>query len=102
MFHDEFFDLNGGWCYAPQAYLSVSRLCFQSAYYMCTTGLLTANTEHLSDLATISMISSYSLNASFLLYLPIPDPFPTSMQPPLLGVTFNGSCTRESILYYSD
>src|SRR6266852_1222709 len=25
-------------CYAPQAYLSVSRLRFQSAYYMCTTG----------------------------------------------------------------
>src|SRR5260370_29457472 len=91
-----------GYCYAPQAYLSVSRLCFQSAYYMCTTGPLTATTRHLSDLAAISMISSYSLNTSFLLYLPIPDPFPMSTQPPSLGVTSNDSCTRESILYYSD
>src|SRR5260370_36744089 len=89
-------------CYAPQAYLSVSHLRFQSAYYMYTTSLLTATTGHLSDLAVISMISSYSLNTSFLLYLPIPDPFPTSMQPPSLGVTSNDSCMRESILYYSD
>ncbi len=89
-------------CYAPQAYLSVSCFCFQSAYYMCTTGPLTATTGHLLDLAAISMISSYSLNTSFLLYLPILDPFLTSMQPPSLGVTSNDSCMRESILYYSD
>src|SRR6266849_9116975 len=89
-------------CCAPQAYLSVSCLCFQSAYYMCTTGSLIATTGHLLNLATISMISSYSLNASSLLYLPIPDPFPTSTQPPSLGVTSNDSCMRESILYYSD
>ncbi len=90
------------WCYAPQAYLSVSRFRFQSAYYMCTTGPLTATTGHLSDLAAISMISSYSLNASFLLYLPIPDLLPTSTQPPSLGVTSNDSCMHESIRYYSD
>src|SRR6266852_4228567 len=89
-------------CYAPQAYLSVSHLRFQSAYYMCTTGPLTATTGHLLDLAAISMISSYSLNASFLLYLPVPDLFPMSTQPPSLGVTSNDSCMRESILYYSD
>ena len=93
---------HGYGCYAPQAYLSVSHLRFQSAYYMCTTGLLTATTGHLSDLAAISMMSSYSLNASSLLYLPNPDTFPMSMQPPSLGVTSNDSCTCESILYYSD
>src|SRR6266852_8933736 len=102
MFHDEFFDLNGGWCYAPQAYLSVSRFHFQSVYYMCTTGLLIATTGHLSNLSAILIISSYSLNTSFLPYLPISDLFPTSTQPPSLGVTSNDSCMRESILYYSD
>src|SRR6266852_8883528 len=93
---------NVKWCYTPQAYLSVSHLRFQSAYHMCTTSSLIATTGHLLDLAAISMISSYCLNTSFLLYLPILDPFLTSMQPPSLGVTSNDSCMRESILYYSD
>src|SRR6266852_7537167 len=81
--------------------------CLASSFPVCLLYVYhrpayTATTRHLLDLAAISMISSYSLNASFLLYLPIPDPFPTSTQPPSLGVTSNDSCTRGSILYYSD
>ena len=39
--------------------------------FMCTTGPLFHLTGLLSDLAVISILSSYSLDASYLPYLPI-------------------------------
>ena len=58
----------------PFAYLRCTRYllvtCFIRLPLMCTTGPLSRLTGLLSDLAVISILSSYSPDASYLPYLP--------------------------------
>ena len=63
------------WVLRPFAYLRCTRYLFVTCFIrlplMCTTGPLFRLTRLLSDLAIISILSSYSPDTSYLPYLPI-------------------------------
>ena len=66
---------NRALCVTPLAYLRYTRYllvtCFIRLPLMCTTGPLFHLTGLLLDLAVISILSSYSPDASYLPYLPV-------------------------------